>query len=862
MDFRSLPEAGALLPGTRRPEFPTSLTPCIGRGAELALLREQLGDPGCRLITLVGSGGLGKSRLALELGQTLLREPADAPYARDGIAFAALAGLTPGAQLEELLATTIAEAAGYTFGGSDPPTVQLRRFLRERSMLLVLDNLEQIPAAAPVIASMLHEAPGLKVLATSRERLKLRGERIFELQPLAYPAPDGPGDANQRYSAVELFWDTARSLTPDLQLDDQTQAAVFRICQLVDGLPLGIELAASWTRVLSCSEIAEELARNLGVLDATLQDTPARHRSLRAVFDASWELLDAQEQQTLSRLGVFRSSFDREAAAAVAGATLPLLMALNDKSLLRRLPDAGAGGRYAVPEVLRQFAYEQLQRSGDAAATADRYAAYFLERLFENTPRLRGGEQQATLAAMAVEIDHLRAAWRRASEQRDSGALVRASDSLFHFYDMRSWFSEGAAMFGSALAALPEPRVDADKLAWSKLLARQAWFIFHLGRQREAQALLEQSLATLRQLGVPGELVFPLNYLAVVCSYLGEYQRTDELCAESLALTTELDDRYGRAVACNIMAQAAYDQAYYALARSWSEQSRAIEQQLGNRWSMAYSLTNLGRSAFALHDYATARSMFEQSLAIRQEMGDMRGVATSLNRLGDVAAAQDRRVEAAGLYAQSMALSGDAANPWGVAASLINLGQLAGSARRDAAAARLLNEALRLARETQALPQLLVIVEALTPLLGAGDTSAAATALKMARSRPHGIAGLEPELDRLQLSVEQAYSSDAGEPLSLEQALEDVKQHADRAAKDQPPLRPKAPGTVALPAGLTAREVEVLRLVAQGLTDKQVAEQLVVSPRTVTSHLTSIYGKLNVNTRSAATRFAVENGLL
>ncbi len=346
----------------RRPQFPAPLTPCIGRDAELAQLRTQLDDPTCRLITVCGGGGIGKTRLVLELGRILARDGAAASYAGDGIAFVSLASLTPRPGLDELLATTIAEALGFTFGGPDPPDVQLRRYLRERSLLLVLDNLEQIPAAVPHIAMLLQETQGVKILATSRERLKLRGERVFVLQPLAYPA-HAEAAAGDAYSAVQLFVDTARTVTPELVLDAGTQAALVRICRLVEGLPLGIELAASWTRVLSCDEIAEQLARNLDVLDSTMQDLPERHHSLRAVFDASWTLLDPSEQQMLRRLSVIRGSFGREAAAVVTGATLPMLLSLVDKSLIRRLSHSGtADVRFGVPEILRQFAAEQLLR--------------------------------------------------------------------------------------------------------------------------------------------------------------------------------------------------------------------------------------------------------------------------------------------------------------------------------------------------------------------------------------------------------------------------------------------------------------------------------------------------------------------
>ena len=507
---------------------------------------------------------------------------------------------------------------------------------------------------------------------------------------------------------------SAQALQPDFALSAETAPAVARICQLVEGLPLGIELAAAWIRVLSCDEIAQEIGRNLDFLSSAMHDLPARQHSLRAVFDYSWNLLSAPEQQALRQLAVFRGSFTREAAAAVVelrveneefrtrrtAAAFSILRVLNSQLCSRRwsinrssVASSTAGvARYEILELLRQYLAEHLARAGEADAAAMRHAAYYCAWMGARTADLRGKEQAAALAAIGGEIEQIRAAWRCAVANADSAALGRAADSLFHFYDMRSWFHEGAEAFGAASQALAAQPDAADQLVYGKLLARLGWFTFYLGRQAEAKALLEQSLAILRRLDARAELVFTLNYLGAVCSYLGDYAQTRALCRESLAIAEALGDRYGRAIACNILGQTAYEGGDYTEAQAWSQRSFALEQQIGNGWSMAFSLTNLGKVAYALGEYAEARWFFEQSLQTRAGLGDTRGVAICYNRLGDAAMALGSPAEAGQRYAQSLELVREIGNQWGMAESLINLGQLASTQARDrgrhAAAAR------------------------------------------------------------------------------------------------------------------------------------------------------------------------------
>lgn len=918
IDFRHAHEARI----ARQQPFhnlPIPLTPFVGREAEHAHLIELLRDSPHRLVTITGTGGIGKTRLAVQAARDLVPSwNADSPFTH-GVYIVPLTSLVARASIDEMLATSIANAIGMQLASPDAPVVQVQQYLRTRAMLLVLDNLEHLPSGASFLLEILQAAPALKLLVTSRERLNLRGEKIIALGGLAYPpvnAPDqrcDPGD----YSAMQMFVQITDAQVPNFTLTAETAPAVTRICQLVEGLPLGIELAAHWTRVLACDDIADEIAKNLDFLTNDTHDLPERHRSLRAVFTSSWNLLTAAEQQALRQLAVFRGSFSRE-AANMTGVSLPLLTSLVDKSLVRRVALNGpeAAVRYEVPEVLRPYAFEQLAQTEDAAATVARHAAYYLDVLASHTTGLRGTDQCAVLAAINDDIEQIRAAWSWAATHRDSVRIARCADGLFHFYTMRSWFQEGADMFGVARSALeshtaeqaPGSRESAPAtLALGKVLARQGWFIFQLGRQSEAREVLERSLTLLRSLDAQAEMVFALNYLAAVCAYLGDYPQTQALCRESLALALRLGDLYGQNVACNVLSQTAYDCGDYVTAQVWSQQSLAIEHQIGDRWSLAFSLANLGKVVYALGAYDEARCLFSQSLHTRREMGDTRGTATCLHWLGDVAVALGHIDEAQAHYEQSLALFREIGNRWGMATALTRLGYLALSREHHAMAFRHAQAALRLALDTRSLPQVLTIFKLFEQLVQhSREPELAAEIAQVVSNEPATLETCRPLAERLRtwswaerstecsrvvdqtvtqgqaIPLEQAMATldDARPPAANDLRLADIRNWPEHELAQSVPgqpagahLRSSETGTKLSPTrhatqrvssrhDLTPRELEVLRLVAQGLTDAEVAEQLVLSRRTVSTHLSTIYSKLQVKSRSAATRFALEHDLV
>jgi len=604
----------------------------------------------------------------------------------------------------------------------------------------------------------LEQAPQLTILATSRGRLNVRGEQVVELDGLAFPAasdqlspfalhpsPDtqSPGIDLESYSAIQLFQYNAQAVNPRLTWTRSTLAAAACICELVAGLPLGIELAASLVRLMSCEEIARELAASLEFLQSSRSDLPERHQSLRAVFDHSWKLLRPTEQSTLRQLSVFRGGFRRDAAAAIASASIALLTPLVDNSLVRRAAGGDQGeARYELPELVRQYAAEKLAEATEAerSAVLDRHCCYYTGLLDQRKADLRGSRQQEALAEINQEVENIRAAWRRALMVGDVDLIERATEGLFLFYEMRSWFSEGAEFFAEAAACLSElhaaSATQQTRRVWGKVLGRQGWCTFQVGRQAVGRALLEQSLAILRALEAPSELVFPLNYLASGAYYSGDYEQANQLAEEALRVSLACRDQHGVAVAQTVLGQIAYLVGRYEDARHYSRDSLAIERELGNRWGLVFTLVSLGRVDQALGAYEDAQRSFQEGLAIRLAFGDTRGTALCLNYLGDTAHALADFGEARRCYQESLALFKEIGNQAGAATSLTKLGYNALALHELESARAYFYDALRTAWGAQAIPRALEAIAGVAETLAADDPDRARELASLVHHHP------------------------------------------------------------------------------------------------------------------------------
>lgn len=666
--------------------LPHAPTPFVGREQELAELAELLVNPDCRLVTIVGPGGIGKTRLALRAAQDQVGAFAH------GVRFVPLVSLSS----HEFVAPTLADALGFSFEGRHDPQAQLVQHLRDKEMLLVLDSLEHVLESSDLLAEILKHAPRVMVLATSRERLNLQEEWVYEVVGLKYPASpltslltEGESEETlESYSAITLFRQRARQAQQRFEISKSEAPHVTRICQLVEGMPLGIELAAAGVTLRSCAEIAQTIEHNLDVLTTMLRNVPERHRSMRATLDYSWSLLTEQEQRFLARLSVFRGGFEAEAGEQVAGVTLAALAALVDKSLLRR----DAAGRFELHELVRQYAAE---KPPDATPVQNQHCVYYAAYLHQREQALHGEGQKATVEAIHAEIENVRATWRRAVDQRMEQALDQSLESLHWFYDMQSWFQEAEAVFGQAAQVVEalSGRPKADRLL-GRLLAAQGGACFRLGRYEQARELIQKSLSIFRRLNERQELAFALIALGHVALYQHGRDDAQQCYEESLAIHREIGHARGMAEALNSLGVILRERGQYAQAKQALEEALAIGRQIGNRWRISFFLNNLGIIARMMGDYASAKAHYQESLNLKREFGDLRGAAISLNNLGNIAGALEEFDQALQLHRESMTICQEVGDLLGVARSLNNLGMVAHGQKRYAEARRYHQESL------------------------------------------------------------------------------------------------------------------------------------------------------------------------
>lgn len=728
LDSKTARPVAVLLPHRGAHNLPPHTTPFVGRQSELGLIKKRLLDPACRLVTLVGEGGIGKTRLALEVAGQVVGEFAHGAW------FVPLADVTVKQATAEQallrLVSAIVDALDLTLGGAGEPLDQVLIYLKTKELLLVLDNVEHLSeVAANLVMELLRQVPGVIVLVTSREPLYLQAETVMRIEAL--PVPDGPDVAGAAgYSSVVLFSELAGRRLPAFALEGATLPDVIHVCRLVEGVPLAIELAAGWVDQVGPAQMARAIQDNLEILTSRMRDVPSRHRSIRAVFEGSWVQLSRVEQLVLAQASAFAGSFDRDAVANVIqvpgeedkGIGLAL-RSLVGKSLLQRT----AAGRYEMHNLLRRLAVEKAQDPevvcdlGHPGAVRARYCTYYMTFLQRQEPYLMGEGQAQSLASISAEIDNLRDVWTCAIDDGQAAQLARGMESLFQFYYMRSWFQEGEWAFRRLVESWQREATGERLCVWGKALACQGWFAFQLGRYDEAKELVQQSVSVLQAEGAQAELAFGLSYAGAVALHLGAYATAMQRCEEALEICRRLDDRYGSAVALNILGQAAYMVGEYRQARQHCEASWSLAQHTGNLWGVAFSLDHLGQIAFAQGAYEEARDFFRQSVAMRREIKDQRGVGLSLNALGNTELVLGEHAEARRLYAGALSIFQEIGHPLGVVQSLSNLGRVAWLLGEEDHARDLLREALGVARGSAVVPGALEALLGMAEVLAQSD---------------------------------------------------------------------------------------------------------------------------------------------
>jgi predicted ATPase/DNA-binding XRE family transcriptional regulator len=738
---------------SRKSNLPIFPTPLIGRESELEQLSELLREPHCRLLTLVGPGGIGKTRLAIEAA-TGVQDVFD-----HGAYFVPLASV---GSINAVI-STMANAIHFSFYGPSDPKMQLLNYLREKQVLVIVDNLEHLLVGEPdqetvavLFVEILRQAAQVKLLLTSRESLELQDEWVFDVKGL--PIPDSFfAEGSGQNTSVELFLQRARRAHVGFSVSVDDYPAIARICRLVEGNPLGIELAAAWVRTLSCDEIAQQLEQGLDFLSVTTRDLHPRHRSMRAVFDHSWKLLPEEEKQILAWLSVFRGGFRREAAEQIAGATLLALSALVAKSLVRRSGE----NRYDLHELVRQFAAEYLSKNNDdQIATQYRHSKYYLTSFGRANARMHSPAQREALAEWAAEMDNIRVAWDWAITQSDFGLIEETLRAFAMLYETRGLYREGLDMLDRAIDRLevthgPSPTDRTGQAALGHLLTNRGLITLRLGQHAEARAILERSLEILHSLNDTRLLVEPITYLGVVVSLTGDYTRALELVAEARDKALEVGDRVFAATSLSLHAHFSR-----LIGKSGDQHARlqgavAEWRAVGDPRFIAYGLNFLGQSALALGRFDESRKALEESVELNTSVGARWNLGHAFQGLGAVAQAQGEHRRAADLFLKAVDTFTELGGRFYIGQSLAQMGRSLFALGEDVEAERIWLESLRIAAEIRGMP---VVLETLVGIAGLrakrGEPQSALELLLIVLNHPACDQDTKNRADHLRVELE------------------------------------------------------------------------------------------------------------
>jgi predicted ATPase/transcriptional regulator with XRE-family HTH domain len=737
-------------PTPTRINLPVLPTPLIGRQSDVEQLSQLLRDPQCRLLTLVGPGGIGKTRLAIESASHTQ------DFFADGVYFIPLALVNS----SNFLVPVIAEAIGFAFQRENfvDAKSQLYNYLKEKHAVLIMDNLEHLLAEPGVelLSELLDNAPLVTLLVTSRESLGLHGEWVFEVHGLPVPE-SGYSEITTQGTSVELFLQRARRAHVRFAATTQDYPAILRICQLVGGMPLGIELAAAWVRTLSCEEIALEIERGLDFLSVSARDLPARHRSMRAVFEHSWKLLTEEEQRVLVRLSTFQGGFRREAAEVVAGTSLSVLSALVTKSLIRR---SGAE-RYDLHELICQYASERLaDQPEENTNTQARHARYYLTAFGKEDGALRSSAQREALARLAVEMDNFRIAWDWAVTHHEFALIEQTLLAFATYFDNRGRFQEGLDLLGRATGALEaanekSPPGRNELVALGHLLACSGLLAFRLAQNDQAQEMLERSLEILRPLDEPNVLVESVTFLGIVLVLVGNYPKALDLFDEGLEIANKIGDRWFgtlcRTEQINLSIMMGKPEDAYQQLQSVVEDWRLI----GDPRFTAFGLNFLSLSAFRLGRFDEARTALEESIVLNNSVGDRWGLGSAYRGLGLVAQAQGEHIQAMDAFHKSQDILTDLGARWDLARMLAEMGRSAFALGKDSEAEHSWRESLRISTETQTI---LVGLEAVVGMASLqakrGEIQEALESLLVVLNHPAGIQETKNRASKLRDQLE------------------------------------------------------------------------------------------------------------
>jgi predicted ATPase/transcriptional regulator with XRE-family HTH domain len=647
--------------------LPVSPTPLVGREHELNVITKQLLEPVCRLLTLTGPGGIGKTRLSIEVARQL-----EAHFA-DGVYFISLAGIG----MSDSMLSVIANVLGLGFSGPADPIVQLTSFLRKKQILLVFDNMEHLLEGGSLLGEILQQTQHVKMIVTSREQLRLQWEWLFEVQGLPIPE-ETDSQVFENNSAIKLFIQRARQASQSFSLDTEDTIALILICKLVGGLPLAIELAASWVRILSCREIVQELEKGLDFLETRKLDVPLRHRSIKTVFDHSWKLLTDDERALLMKLSVFQGGFTREAAYSATGTSLSLLSSLVDKSLLHYSKNSD---RYDLHELIRQYAFTQLQSHPlEEEQASEKFAEHFANWISALEAPFKSALQPQTSHQIRIEACNWHGSWDWAIEHQRLDLLRKMAPCLNWYFEVHGYYDEALSVFKSAVDGLKSKGAPAslksgvEKSSFALLVDSVGWFEFRTGNLGRAIPLFAESLEITREHDDPEAMYYIHGNWGYLCLFTGEIEEARKLTAESQRYGQKLKP-WHQAIPKSVLGIVAYQQGNFQEAYQRLNDSMNLWRFVGDSRGLVFTMTYMGMTALAMKNYDAAKSILTESNQIAEANMDRWAYAFGLDLLGIALMSQSLNEEAIAHFQQSVALYNEIGDQMNSVQATIHIGQ-------------------------------------------------------------------------------------------------------------------------------------------------------------------------------------------
>ncbi|HEU0003479.1 MAG TPA: LuxR C-terminal-related transcriptional regulator [Ktedonobacteraceae bacterium] len=853
--------------------LPTQLTSLIGRECEIAAVCALLERKEVRLLTLSGTGGIGKTRLGIEVAARLFET------FTDGVAFVPLAPIIhPG-----LVLLTIKQTLGLLQplrGQSTRHIDDLKTFLRDRHMLLVLDNFEQVLAAVPAITDLLLACPDLKVLVTSRAVLHVQGEYEFIVPPLALPRwTHLPAiEALTQYASVALFLERALAIKPDLSLTKANMQAIATICVNLEGIPLAIELAAARVKLLPPQALLRQLTktRRFEILTGGTRDAPERQQTLRNTLAWSYNLLDQTEQQLFRLISIFVGGCTLEAIESIsetmigeAEPVLDTLAALIDKSLLHQSEEEGEEVRFVMLETVREYGLDCLHTCGEDEAAWQSLAAYFLALAEQAEPQYAGSEQAAWLQLLEQEHENMRAVLHWLLIQGEAGRgmtmALRLGAALKNFWAIRGPYREGRVFLERALAV----REGVAPAIQAKALLTAASLAFLQSDFNVAEAYCQESLQLFRELEDRTGIAYALYLLSWVAR--DDITIDIALAEEALALFREIGDREYIAWSLYTLGYLDYLRGAYENAFRLIEESIVLQKELGNTRGVAHGLITMARIHIAAHrDLARADAYLAKGVPLLKKLDDQVGFASTGVLRAQLALYRGDAAQARLLLEETLILYKKIGSQEGMIFANYYLARAANALDDDATACAFYRESLAIARKLNMKECIAACLEGLadvSAIRGRYERAAClrgtAEVLREAVHIPIPLidrASFECSLDCIRAHLgEHTFTTlrSLGRTMTPEQvlALQDEEIALSSSSATTTPLPD-------YPAGLTEREVQVLRLVARGLTNREIAEELGLSKKTIAHHMTHIFNRTTSENRSAAVAFAFRHGLI